>query len=240
MRRTTLPKPAPNAATPNAVAPDAQAPNEPSDPPGKGVWLNYDFAPGERTLWYEDFSGDGVGDFPRRMTFLEGNVEVVDVGGTHYLHNAGAGALVAVKLPERLPEWFTVEALVHTSGQAFHFYSSSGSSAGEFGCNAMYAWVTSGSGTESGDGHGGGGPMVACRFTIDGARGAKGYVDQSRTANQTLSEKRAAAVRQYLVDSYHVDATRLTAKGLGASKPIAPNDTPKGRQNNRRVELVRS
>jgi OOP family OmpA-OmpF porin len=58
-------------------------------------------------------------------------------------------------------------------------------------------------------------------------------------ANQTLSEKRAAAVRQFLIDTYRIDGARLTAKGLGQTKPVVPNDTPEGRQNNRRVELVR-
>ncbi|HKU61462.1 MAG TPA: OmpA family protein, partial [Gemmatimonadales bacterium] len=58
-------------------------------------------------------------------------------------------------------------------------------------------------------------------------------------ANQTLSERRAAAVRQYLVDSYQVDGARLQAKGFGAAKPAAKNDTAEGRQQNRRVELVK-
>jgi outer membrane protein OmpA-like peptidoglycan-associated protein len=58
-------------------------------------------------------------------------------------------------------------------------------------------------------------------------------------ANQTLSEKRAAAVRQYLVDAYQVDGSRLESKGLGQSKPAGSNDTPEGRQQNRRVELVK-
>jgi OmpA-OmpF porin, OOP family len=57
--------------------------------------------------------------------------------------------------------------------------------------------------------------------------------------NQTLSEKRAAAVRQYLIDNYQVDAARLEAKGLGQSKPAASNDSAEGRQQNRRVELVK-
>ncbi len=35
-----------------------------NDPPGKGVWLNYDFIPGERVIFYDDFSGDHVGDLP--------------------------------------------------------------------------------------------------------------------------------------------------------------------------------
>jgi OOP family OmpA-OmpF porin len=70
----------------------------------------------------------------------------------------------------------------------------------------------------------------------------EGHTDNvgSAPANQTLSEKRAAAVRQALIDSYQVDAARLQAKGLGSTKPAAPNDTPEGRQQNRRVELVKS
>ena len=58
-------------------------------------------------------------------------------------------------------------------------------------------------------------------------------------ANEALSAKRAAAVRQYLVDRHGVDGSRLTAKGLGASKPAVPNTTAEGRQQNRRVELVK-
>jgi OmpA-OmpF porin, OOP family len=69
----------------------------------------------------------------------------------------------------------------------------------------------------------------------------EGHTDNvgSAQSNQALSDKRAAAVRQYLVDSYQVDGTRLSAKGYGASKPSAGNDTAEGRQQNRRVELVR-
>ena len=58
--------------------------------------------------------------------------------------------------------------------------------------------------------------------------------------NLTLSEKRAASVRQYLIDSYKIDAARLKSAGFGSTKPVSPNDTPEGRQNNRRVELVKN
>jgi outer membrane protein OmpA-like peptidoglycan-associated protein len=69
----------------------------------------------------------------------------------------------------------------------------------------------------------------------------EGHTDNvgSGESNQTLSEKRATAVRQYLMDSYQVDGGRLQAKGFGASKPSGSNDTPAGRQQNRRVELVK-
>jgi OmpA-OmpF porin, OOP family len=69
----------------------------------------------------------------------------------------------------------------------------------------------------------------------------EGHTDNvgAAAANQTLSEKRAAAVRQLLIDSYQVNGARLVAKGLGATKPAAGNDTAEGRQQNRRVELVK-
>ncbi len=68
----------------------------------------------------------------------------------------------------------------------------------------------------------------------------EGHTDNvgGETFNQTLSEKRANAVKKYLVDA-GIDESRLTAKGLGMSKPIAKNDTEAGRARNRRVELVK-
>jgi outer membrane protein OmpA-like peptidoglycan-associated protein len=67
----------------------------------------------------------------------------------------------------------------------------------------------------------------------------EGHTDSvgSDTSNQTLSEKRAAAVRDYLA-SRGIPAARMTATGLGETTPVATNDTAAGRQQNRRVELV--
>jgi outer membrane protein OmpA-like peptidoglycan-associated protein len=58
-------------------------------------------------------------------------------------------------------------------------------------------------------------------------------------ANLDLSTRRAAAVRQALVDRYHVAGARLVPSGFGASRPKETNDTLEGRARNRRVELVR-
>jgi outer membrane protein OmpA-like peptidoglycan-associated protein len=55
--------------------------------------------------------------------------------------------------------------------------------------------------------------------------------------NQTLSENRAAAVRDFLAQQ-GVSSANMTAKGFGKTRPIASNDTAAGRQRNRRVELV--
>lgn len=66
----------------------------------------------------------------------------------------------------------------------------------------------------------------------------QGHTDNTGEAdfNQQLSVQRAESVRHALVQR-GIEAGRLTVKGLGASQPVAPNDTPEGRARNRRVEL---
>lgn len=65
-----------------------------------------------------------------------------------------------------------------------------------------------------------------------------GFTDSSGndTINIPLSQNRAQAVAQYLV-SKGVSSGRISAKGYGASSPIASNDTAAGKQQNRRVEI---
>lgn len=55
--------------------------------------------------------------------------------------------------------------------------------------------------------------------------------------NQRLSEQRAEAVRAYL-ESQGIAAANLTAQGFGKEKPVSDNTTAKGRQQNRRVEII--
>jgi outer membrane protein OmpA-like peptidoglycan-associated protein len=67
----------------------------------------------------------------------------------------------------------------------------------------------------------------------------EGHTDSvgSDEANRELSMRRAEAVRAALV-SNGVSAERVTVQGYGASRPIADNESPAGRANNRRVEIV--
>ena len=81
-------------------------------------------------------------------------------------------------------------------------------------------------------------------------RGSKvkleGHTDSKGTEeyNQKLSERRAEAVKQYLIKEGAVDKKMISATGYGKSRPIAPNmtpdgkDNPKGRAENRRVEVL--
>jgi outer membrane protein OmpA-like peptidoglycan-associated protein len=68
----------------------------------------------------------------------------------------------------------------------------------------------------------------------------QGHTDSigSDKYNQRLSEKRAKAVVNYLVEDLGIDSGRLTAKGYGESRPVATNATDEGRALNRRVEFV--
>lgn len=69
----------------------------------------------------------------------------------------------------------------------------------------------------------------------------EGHTDSVGDAahNLDLSKRRAEAVRSVLISQFSVDAARLTSAGLGSTKPVDTNDTPQGRAQNRRVELVR-
>lgn len=72
------------------------------------------------------------------------------------------------------------------------------------------------------------------KFSIEGHTDSDG----EETHNLELSEKRAAAVKEALVNS-GVDSSRFQVKGMGESVPIFENASPEGRANNRRVEFVK-
>jgi outer membrane protein OmpA-like peptidoglycan-associated protein len=67
----------------------------------------------------------------------------------------------------------------------------------------------------------------------------EGHTDTIGSAefNQTLSQKRADAVRDYLV-TQGLDTAKLSSQGMGMNDPVADNNTAEGRQKNRRVEII--
>ena len=74
----------------------------------------------------------------------------------------------------------------------------------------------------------------------DGTIALVGHTDASGSldANIALSERRAEAVAQVLIDRYGADRDRISAKGVGFLSPRATNQTEEGRERNRRVEVV--
>jgi outer membrane protein OmpA-like peptidoglycan-associated protein len=326
-------------------AKSGSSPSAASAPPGAGVWLNYDFVPGDSVLFYDDFATDHVGDLPTHEDVTHGNMTVVETGGRKFLRTETGGD-VTITLPRALPQRFTIETVFHRrGGNGMGLYFRIGSDDQELslrcdqGNATIYGHGPAGS-KESGQSVEGMNEdaFQTCRFMIDSGY-VKAYVDSVRVGqlnnltfahpnkiqlevpnanengtliteiriaeggrplydalaakgrvsthgilfdtgsdhirgestptltqiadmlkahpdlkltieghtdnvgkaadNQTLSEKRAAAVKQYLVTTAGIDASRLATKGLGDTKPVASNQSPEGRQQNRRVELVK-
>jgi OmpA-OmpF porin, OOP family len=326
-----------------------------SPPPGPRLWVNYDFVPGNRVIFLADYLDDQVGNFPKRLTFRSGNMEIVELDGQRYLRIAGSSAL-GIPLPEALPTKFTIEIDVINrkvlDGPAFRLQG--GVTWNNTGKTSTIEWGVDGAGLSQWAGGGGvaaialneankaryRGKPSQLRILGDGQY-IKIYLDEKRyanipnanferskgltlqaegrgeenpvylgrirvaagdqaiydqlaltgrvatqgilfdtgsdrirpesaptlkeiaamltahaelklsveghtdnvgiaAANFTLSEARAVAVTAALIKDYGIEAARLTAKGLGSSKPVGLNTTTEGRQNNRRVELVKN
>ncbi len=308
--------------------------------PGEGAWVNYDFRPGNRILYADDFTKDEVGDFPRRMEFVSGTMEIIEWQASRWLKLTTTSKFRVV-LPEVLTERYTMEFDFSVPGGEMWIYPGEESAHPYFMifANGGVAGVQ-GTGIQARSQHNPAlaGKIVHARVLADGpyiklyvndrrlanipnfsparenkilfyvdaheqtpamfgnfriAAGGKklydalaadgrvatqgiyfdtgsdrvrpessptlkeiatmltehadlkllieGHTDNvgQAAANQTLSDKRAAAVKATLVESYGVDGARLQTKGFGPSKPVQSNDTPEGRQMNRRVELVK-
>jgi chemotaxis protein MotB len=84
-------------------------------------------------------------------------------------------------------------------------------------------------------------PMQQTKIQVNGYTDnvpiGPGLVRQGVTSNLELSQKRADTVMQYLI-SQGVKPSLLSARGFGEADPVASNDTPAGRAQNRRVELT--
>lgn len=83
---------------------------------------------------------------------------------------------------------------------------------------------------------------VALRLKQDPAAIAVvvGYTDAQGgdAANRRLGERRAAAARDYLLKRHQIDPNRVRVETQGSGSPVAPNDSPAGREQNRRAEIV--
>jgi outer membrane protein OmpA-like peptidoglycan-associated protein len=111
-RATAEPTEPGSTATPDASAPtstDAPSATAAAAPADRKVWANYDFVPGQRTLFYSDFADDQVGNFPQRLEFKSGQMEVVEFEGGKRAIKASNQSEFLIPLPEALPEKFTIE-----------------------------------------------------------------------------------------------------------------------------------
>lgn len=92
------------AGAPAAAAPTTAAAAK-ADPK---VWDNYDFVPGNKVIFYTDFSEDKVGNFARGLKYRSGPAEVVDRDGVKVLRVTGPAEFL-IPLARKLPQRFTLE-----------------------------------------------------------------------------------------------------------------------------------
>ena len=78
-------------------------------PTSRREWANYDSVPGARTLYFTDFTDEQVGNFPKRLTFKTGQMEVVELDGGQRALKASSASELLIPLPEALPQKFTIE-----------------------------------------------------------------------------------------------------------------------------------
>ena len=351
----TDPSQLPGGGGPGASAAGVPGPGGDQTAVPGGVASTYDFEPGERELFLSDFAADNLGDFPRELELVEGNLQVIEWEDGRFLQTDSKYSAFAVPLPETLPEQFTIE---------FDLYDA----AGFYGVgialsdppNRGFTWSTyyDAHVFRAGHQHGSGvwtgrnneqvsttvdmsstERIVPVRIMVDGAH-AKMFIGENRVANvpqaelprsdkiyffmqsrppekliyiadiriaaggrdlydaldadgrvairdilfdtnsatirpesapvlerigtmmqehpelsllveghtddegefdwnMELSADRAASVKAYLVENFGIDPERMRTMGLGPTQPVDTNDTPEGRQQNRRVELVK-
>ena len=157
--------------------------------------------------------GAGVGALAGNTAL--GSIIGAAVGGT-------AGALIGT-----LPEETTVETInngealkvTFDSGILFATNSSTVSAASKSALRDLAASLNANPDTD---------------IKIIGHTDNTGKVDY----NQTLSEKRAKSVFDYLMEDQGVSSKRMTYEGKGVHEPVADNSTPEGRALNRRVEIL--
>lgn len=352
----------PAQAEAKAPAAEAQAPageahaEAPADPK---VWENYDFVPGNKVLFYTDFSEDKVGNFARGLKYKSGPMEVVERDGVKMLRATDRSEFL-IPLGAILPERFTLEFDIisplprdgdHDMHEMLTFEGGGEVDRGAQSASVVWmpslAWITGGGQYSPASNvttpealrpalrnH-----LAHVRVLMDGAY-FKMYANERRlynipelavkrdsvirvalnaaddqpvyltsiriaesetdvlydalaakgrwstqgilfetgksdlkpesrpvlkeiastlkehddlrvlieghtdnvgnaASNLTLSEARAAAVKDALVTDFGIDAGRITTQGFGDTKPAQPNTSPEGRAQNRRVEIVK-
>jgi outer membrane protein OmpA-like peptidoglycan-associated protein len=90
---------------------DSVKPAQAGVPPAKAdpkVWENYDFVPGNKIMFYTDFSEDKVGNFARGLKYVDGPAEIIERDGVKMLRATGLATFL-VPLGKKLPQRFTLE-----------------------------------------------------------------------------------------------------------------------------------
>lgn len=105
-----------SAAGSNAAAAATTGATASASPTDKKVWANYDFVPGQKTLYFSDFTDDQVGNFPQRLEYKTGTMEIVEFEGGQRALKASSPSEFYIPLPAVLPDRYTIELDVINRG----------------------------------------------------------------------------------------------------------------------------
>ena len=97
-----------DSGTATGATPAATGGGAAAAPATAKVWENYDFVPGNKILFYTDFSEDKVGNFARGMIYQTGPIEIVERDGVKLLRSTGRSEFL-IPVGKQLPERFTLE-----------------------------------------------------------------------------------------------------------------------------------
>ena len=337
-----------------AKEPAKQAGNETAERQDPRIWENYDFVPGSKVLFFTDFTEDRTGNFPRRLKFAGGAMDVVERDNIKVLRVTDRSTFL-IPIGSKLPDRFTLEidVIAPKNGKVDMVSFEGGQELDRGPESANVTWNTTGAFILGSGLHAGNGAInlpdamrpglidnvTHLRVLMDGVY-FKMYVNERRiynipelafrrdsvirvlttgaedapvyftsiriaesdtdvlydalaangrwatqgilfetgkadlkpestpvlkeiastlkqyadleilieghtdnvgaaAANLTLSEARAAAVKEALVIDFGADGNRITTIGLGDTRPAVPNTTAEGRSQNRRVEVVK-
>jgi outer membrane protein OmpA-like peptidoglycan-associated protein len=186
--------------------------------PGEGAWANYDFVPGSRVLFADDFTQETVGNFPRRLTHKTGAAEVVEWQGRRWLSSSGQDAFV-ITLPEVLPQQFTMEFDLAGAGNGMELffdgrsasYESGSADGGEalvFGTYYANLKGATRTGSPANTGRDTKNEVVRARIMADGEY-VKVFVNERRVVN--VPNAKLGRTRQILVtmNGWSAEAPRL-------------------------------
>ena len=131
--------PAATSAAPASAA--AGASDAAAAKPDAKVWENYDFVPGNKVIFYTDFSEDKVGNFARGLKYRGGSAEIVERNDTKVLRATNTSEFL-IPVGKKLPERFTLEVdviapLSGVMNRALTFEGGAQSAADE-----KSAWIT--------------------------------------------------------------------------------------------------
>lgn len=108
-------KPEEPAEKPEGGTEKPEAKAEPAATPGGGnvasVSTKFDFTPGDKLLFYDDFTQDDLGEFPAHWTLKQGTLEVAEMNGQRWLRSTAIDSRFAMKAPAmpELPEFWSLE-----------------------------------------------------------------------------------------------------------------------------------